>query len=101
MTQDWHFTFNQFLMAYTCNPSPSGGRDQEDHNLKPAQANSLRDPILKKPHHIKRTGGMAQGKGSEFKPQYQKKERKKEMRVNYAGIEGYRRKTTGCRSSYS
>jgi hypothetical protein len=28
------------LMAHTYNPSYSGGRDQEDHGLKPAQANS-------------------------------------------------------------
>jgi hypothetical protein len=35
-------------VALTCNPSYSGGRDQEDHDLKPAQVNSLRDPILKK-----------------------------------------------------
>jgi hypothetical protein len=31
-----------------CNPSYSGGRDQ-DCGLKPAQANSLRDPISKNP----------------------------------------------------
>jgi hypothetical protein len=24
------------LVAHTCNPSYSGGRDQEDHSLKPA-----------------------------------------------------------------
>jgi hypothetical protein len=29
------------LVAHTCNPSYSGGRDQEDHSLKPAWANSL------------------------------------------------------------
>jgi hypothetical protein len=27
-----------------------GGRDQEDNGLKPAQANSSRDPILKIPN---------------------------------------------------
>jgi hypothetical protein len=27
-------------VAHTCNPSCSGGRDQEDQGLKPAQANS-------------------------------------------------------------
>jgi hypothetical protein len=36
-------------VAHACNPTYSGGRDQEDHGLKPAQANSLQDPILKKP----------------------------------------------------
>jgi hypothetical protein len=35
-------------MVHTCNPSYSGGKDQEDHGLKPAWANSLRDSILKK-----------------------------------------------------
>jgi hypothetical protein len=38
----------QALMAYACNPSYSGGRDQEDYGLKPAWANSLQDPISKK-----------------------------------------------------
>jgi hypothetical protein len=31
---------SQALVAHTCNPSYSGGRDQEDHSLKPALANS-------------------------------------------------------------
>jgi hypothetical protein len=35
-------------VAHIYNPSYSGGRDQEDHGLKPVQANSSRDPILKK-----------------------------------------------------
>jgi hypothetical protein len=37
------------LVARTYNPSYSGGRNQEDHDLKPAQANSFWDPISKKP----------------------------------------------------
>jgi hypothetical protein len=36
-------------VAHTCNASYSGGRDQEDHDSKPAQANSSQDPISKKP----------------------------------------------------
>jgi hypothetical protein len=36
------------LVAHTCNPSYSGGRDQEDPGSKPTGANSSRDPILKK-----------------------------------------------------
>jgi hypothetical protein len=59
-------------MAHTCNPSYSGGRDQEDRGLKPAHANSSRDPILKKPSQ-KRAGGVVQGVGPEFKPQYHQK----------------------------
>jgi hypothetical protein len=35
-------------MAHACNPSYSGGRDQENHSLKPAWANSPQEPILKK-----------------------------------------------------
>jgi hypothetical protein len=35
-------------VAHPCNPSYSGGRDQEDHSLKPAWANSSKDSILKK-----------------------------------------------------
>jgi hypothetical protein len=39
-------------VSHACNPSYSGGRDQEDHGLKPAQA------IFKKPFR-KRAGGVA------------------------------------------
>jgi hypothetical protein len=35
-------------VTHACNPSYSGGRDQEDHGSKPAWANSLRDPHLEK-----------------------------------------------------
>jgi hypothetical protein len=35
--------------AHACDPSYLGGRDQEDHSSKPAQANSSQDPISKKP----------------------------------------------------
>jgi hypothetical protein len=64
------------LVALTCNPSYSGGRDQEGRSLKPAQANSLRDPISKTPI-TKRAGGVVQGVGPEFKPQYHKKKERK------------------------
>jgi hypothetical protein len=39
---------SQAPVVYVCNPIYSGGRDQEDHGSKPAQANSSRDPISKK-----------------------------------------------------
>jgi hypothetical protein len=58
-------------MGHTCNPSYSGGRDQEDHSSEPAWANSLRDTISKGPSQ-KRAGGVAQGVGPEFKPPYRK-----------------------------
>jgi hypothetical protein len=35
--------------AYACNPSYSGGTDQENWGSKAAWANSLRNPILRKP----------------------------------------------------
>jgi hypothetical protein len=38
------------LVPHACNPCYSGSRDQEDHGLKPAQANSLGDLILKIPN---------------------------------------------------
>jgi hypothetical protein len=43
--------------------------DQEDCSLKPAQANSSKDPISKIPN-TKRVSGVAQGVGCQFKPQY-------------------------------
>jgi hypothetical protein len=39
---------SRVLLAHTCNPSYSGGRDQEAHGSLLAQANSSQDPILKK-----------------------------------------------------
>jgi hypothetical protein len=36
-------------VSYVCNPSYPGGRDEEDHGLKPAQANSSARPYLQKP----------------------------------------------------
>jgi hypothetical protein len=43
---DWH----RALVAHACNPSYSGGRDQEDHGSKPAQVNR---PYLEKTLHKK------------------------------------------------
>jgi hypothetical protein len=41
------------LVAHACNPSYSGGREQEDYGSKSVWANRSRDPILKKTHHKK------------------------------------------------
>jgi hypothetical protein len=65
-------------VAHVCNPSYSGGRDQEDC-LKPTQANSFQDPISKIPSH-ERADGVAQGLGPEFKPSTTRK--KKSVAVN-------------------
>jgi hypothetical protein len=60
-------------VAHSCNPSYSGGRDEGDCSSK--LVNSSRDPTLKKKRK-KRAGGVAQGVGLEFKPQYWKKKKK-------------------------
>jgi hypothetical protein len=43
-------------VAHTCNPSYSGGRDQEDHGSKPAQTNSSTRPYFKKKKKITKVG---------------------------------------------
>jgi hypothetical protein len=50
---------------------------QEDCSWKPDWANSSRDPTLKIPITKKRVGSVAQGIGPEFKPNNQKKKKKK------------------------
>jgi hypothetical protein len=35
-------------VAHACNPSYSGGSDQEDHGLRPVWGSSSQDPISKK-----------------------------------------------------
>jgi hypothetical protein len=58
------------LVVYTCNPSYSGDRDQEDLGLRPRQVSER--PSLENSHHKKRAGGMAHGVGPELKPQNHK-----------------------------
>jgi hypothetical protein len=41
------------LVAHACNPSFSGGRDQEDHSSKPSPGKQFRRPYLKNTHHTK------------------------------------------------
>jgi hypothetical protein len=68
---------SQVLAAHTCNSSYSGGRDQEDQCSKPVWENNSRDPrpYLEKKQSQERAGGVAQGVGPEFKPQYCKKKK--------------------------
>jgi hypothetical protein len=54
--------------GHACNPTCSGGRDQEDHGSKPAPANSLRDPNSKKPFTKKEWWSHA-SLGPKLKPQ--------------------------------
>jgi hypothetical protein len=71
-------------VAHTYKPSYSGGRNQEDDDSKPDWANNSQDTFSKK-SITKRTGGMAQGVGLEFKPQnYQKIKKKKKERKKSA-----------------
>jgi hypothetical protein len=61
-------------VAHTYNPSYSGGTDQENcSSVSPG--NSLQDPISKIPN-TKRAGGVTQGIGPEFKPQYHREKKK-------------------------
>jgi hypothetical protein len=63
-------------VAHAYNPSYSGVRDQEDHGSKPTWANSSERPYLKKKKKkafTKRSPGVTQGVGPEFKSQYGKK----------------------------
>jgi hypothetical protein len=46
------------LVGYVYNPSYSGGRDQQNHGSKPAQAKCSQDPILKNNQHKQ---GLAEG----------------------------------------
>jgi hypothetical protein len=41
-------------VVHTCNPSYSGGRDQEDHGLKPAQSKQFVRPYLEKTLELSR-----------------------------------------------
>jgi hypothetical protein len=52
--------------------------------LKPALENSLQNPILKIPN-TKRSSGVVQSIGSEFKPCYCKKEKKEKKKKAYFG----------------
>jgi hypothetical protein len=71
------------LVAHAYNPSYSGARGQEDRASKPTLANSLQDPILKKP--IMRKGWWS---GSRCRPRVQapvlqkKKKKKKKKKSN-------------------
>jgi hypothetical protein len=64
-------------VVHTCNPSHSGGRDEEDCVSKPTQANRSQDSVLKKHPSRKRAGGVVQSVGLKFEPQYRKTNKQK------------------------
>jgi hypothetical protein len=63
-------------VAHACNPSYSGGRDKEDCGPRPAQI--VHKTLSQKNPSQKMAGGVAQGVGPEFRPQYHKRKKKKE-----------------------
>jgi hypothetical protein len=57
-----------------------------------SRGKQFESPYLEKTQHKKRVGGVVQGVGPEFKPQYHKKKkekRKKELHVGYLGLTGH------------
>jgi hypothetical protein len=64
-------------VAHTCNPSYSGGRDQEDLGLKSAWANSSRDSISKKPFTKNGLAEWLKVKALSSNPSSAKKKKKK------------------------
>jgi hypothetical protein len=70
------------VVGHACNPSYIGRRDQEDHSSKPAGANSSKQK--QKTIH-KRAGGVAQGEGPEFKPQYHAHTQTQKQQVSGVG----------------
>jgi hypothetical protein len=77
--QDWHLKGDRRL-AHACNPSYSGGRDQ-DCGPKPAQ---FARPHLEKNTLRKRAGEGAQGRGPEFNPSTGKKNKQQQKKKNRA-----------------
>jgi hypothetical protein len=74
-------------VAHPCNPSYSGGRDQEiTVQSQPRQTVLQTLSGKKKAITKKRADGVAQGVGPKFKPQYLKKQKKKKMRKSSHGI---------------
>jgi hypothetical protein len=66
-------------VVHTYNPSYSGGRDQEDHSLKPVQANSSWDPISKE--SISKKGWWS---GSRSRPWVQAPVLPKKIYINWS-----------------
>jgi hypothetical protein len=62
-------------VAHTCNPTHPGGRDQENHSLKPVQANNLQKTISKNLIIKKDWWSGSSCIGPEFKPQHCKKKK--------------------------
>jgi hypothetical protein len=75
-------------VAHTCNSSYSEGRDEEDRDLKPARANSLRDPIWKKPMTKKGLVEWLKVKALSSNPSIGKRKKKKRAKQGKTGPTG-------------
>jgi hypothetical protein len=64
------------LVAYTCNPSYSGGRDQEDCGSKLARAKKFMRHYLKKPFTKIRLEEWLKAKAPSSRPSTAKKKKK-------------------------
>jgi hypothetical protein len=64
---------SQLVVARTCNPRYSGGRDQEDCGLKPAWANSSSRSYLEKTHQKKGLVELVEVKALSSNPSTAKK----------------------------
>jgi hypothetical protein len=65
--------YSWVLVAHTCNPSYSGGREQEDQGSKPAQANSSVRPYRETPFTKIGLVEWLKVKALSSSPQYHKK----------------------------
>jgi hypothetical protein len=74
------------LETYTCNPSYSGGRDQEDCSSKPAWASSLQDSISKKTLHKKRLVEWLKVQALSSSPSNHKKKKKKKRKKRASSL---------------
>jgi hypothetical protein len=72
------------LLAHSCNPTYSGGHDQEDR-FKASLGKEFHETLSQKTLHKNRAGGVAQGEGPEFKSQYRKKKKKRKKKKNGGG----------------
>jgi hypothetical protein len=79
------YSKHSIQVAQACNPSYSGGRDQEDHGSKLAKANSSWDPISKKP--ITKKGWLSDSRCRPWVqvPVLQNKNKNKKQQSSYAG----------------
>jgi hypothetical protein len=82
-------------MAHACNPSYSGGSDQEDLGLKPAQANSSVRPCLENTHPKKGLGEWLKVKALSSSPSTTKNKNKTNKQKNQTCV---RQKTKQNRS---